>query len=233
MNSREKPQLAVKCICVPFLFLLASGLSLGQESPGSVAPNIEIVKLKWQREVRLPRNFDPSVSPANGSFVDPASRTSAAAPTSTLDATRAATSARSAAAEASNEFPSTPKRLPVFYIYSMKIRNLGLKAIDGVVWDYLFIDPRSKSEVSSHQFLSYAKVATNKTVTLEGDLRSPPTRIVRASDSGKDAHPKFVEQGVIQCILYADGSVWKNPQATDGLCDLFKNSKPANKQKRN
>ncbi len=114
----------------------------------------------------------------------------------------------------------------------MKIRNLGVKVIEGIAWDYLFIDPRSKAEVSSHQFVSYAKIAKNKMVTLQGDLRSPPTRIVRASDSGKDTHPRFVEQGVIQCILYGDGSVWKSPQARDGLCDLLKNSKPANKQKR-
>lgn len=232
MVLRHKRRFISPCCALLFLGLIPGGASFGQEAQSAAAPNIEILKLHWEKQVRLPRNFDPSVIPANGSFVDPASRTSAAAPTSALDATRVASKARSAAAEANDEFPSTPRRLPIFYIYSMKIRNLGLKVIDGIAWDYLFIDPRSKAEVSGHQFVSYAKIAENKTVTLQSDLRSPPTRIVRASNSGNDAHPKLVEQAVIQCILYRDGSVWKSPHARDGLCDLLKNNKPANKQKR-
>jgi hypothetical protein len=232
MDSRRKRRFISRCCSLPFLCLIPAGALFGQEAQSTAVPNIEILKLHWEKQVRLPRNFDPSVIPANGSFVDPASRSSAAAPTSALDATRVATQARTAAAEANDEFPATPRRLPIFYNYSMKIRNLGLKVIDGIAWDYLFIDPRNRAEVSRHQFVSYAKIARNKTVTLQSDLRSPPTRIVRASDSGKDTHPKLVEQAVIQCILYGDGSVWKSPRARDGLCDLLKNNKPANKQKR-
>jgi hypothetical protein len=232
MDSRHKRRFISSSCTLLFLGLIPAGAAFGQEAQSAVAPNIEILKLHWEKQVRLPRNFDPSVIPANGAFIDPAARTSAAAPTSTLDATRAATKARSAAAEGSDEFPSTPGRLPIFYIYSIKIRNLGLKMIDGVAWDYLFIDSRSRAQVGGHQFLSYAKIGDNQTVTLQSDLRSPPTRIVHTSGSGKDTNPRLVEQAVIQCILYRDGSMWKSPQARDGLCDLLKNSKPANKQKR-
>ena len=231
MDSRDRVRFATKCICGPVLCLIATGTSLGQESQGPAAPNIEILKLKWDREVRLPRNFDPSVIPTGTSFSDPASRSSVS--TVNTDTKTNTSSARNMATSASDiGFPATPGRLPVFYVYSMKVRNTGAKVIYGIAWDYLFIDPRSKAEVSSHQFVSYAKIGTNKTVTLEGNLRSPPMRIVRASDSGKNTHPKFVEQGVIQCILYRDGSVWKSPQARDGACDLLKSTKPANKQKR-
>lgn len=232
MDSRHKRRFISPCCTLLFLGLIPAGASFGQEAQSAAAPNIEILKLHWEKQVRLPRNFDPAVIPANGSFVDPASRTSAAAPTSPLDATRVASKARSAAAEGSDEFPSTPRRLSIFYVYSMKIRNLGLKVIDGIAWDYLFIDPRTRAQVSGHQLVSYAKIAEHQMVTLQSDLRSPPTRIVRASNSGKDTHPKLVEQAVIQCVLYRDGSVWKSPQARDGLCDLLKNNKPANKQKR-
>ena len=232
MDSSHKRRFIRSCCALLFFGLIPASVSFAQEARSAAAPNIEILKLHWEKQVRLPRNFDPAVIPANGSFVDPASRTSAAAPTSALDATRMASKARSAAAEGSDEFPSTPRRLPIFYNYSMKIRNLGLKVIEGIAWDYLFIDPSSRAQVSGHQFVSYAKILKNKTVTLQSDLRSPPTRIVRASNSGKDTNPKLVEQAVIQCILYGDGSVWKSPQARDGLCDLLKNHKPANKQKR-
>ena len=231
LDSRHKRRLFRQFCSLLFLGLIPVGASFGQ-AQSIAAPNIEILKLHWEKQVRLPRNFDPSVIPADGSFVDPASRTSAAAPTSTLDATRAATKARSAAAEANDEFPPTPGRLPIFYNYSMKIRNLGLKVIDGIAWDYLFIDPHNRAEVGAHRFVSYATVPRNKTVTLQGDLRSPPTRIVRADNASQNTHPKLVEQARIQCLLYGDGSVWKNPQAKDGVCDLLKNKKPANKQKR-
>src|SRR2546429_7168509 len=148
MDSRHQSRFISLSCSLLFLGLIPAGASFGQEAQSAAAPNIEILKLHWEKQIRLPRNFDPSVIPANGSFVDPASRTSAAAPTSALDATRVATQARSAAAEGSDEFPSTPRRLPIFYNYSLKVRNLGLKVIDGIAWDYLFIDPRSRAEVS-------------------------------------------------------------------------------------
>ncbi|HVS81752.1 MAG TPA: hypothetical protein VHE60_08450 [Pyrinomonadaceae bacterium] len=230
MDSRDKVRFATKCICVPFLFLLAAGASLGQESSGAAAPNIEIVKLKWERQVRLPRNFDPSVIPTNGSFVDPALRTSAAAPTSALDATRAATSARSAAAGASAEFPSTPSRLPVFYVYSMKIRNVGGKQIEGIAWDYVFIDPNGGAELGRHQFLSYVKAQPNKDVTLKGQMRTPPLRIVLASSTEK--HPKPIERAAIQCVLFEDETVWRNPAGRKDVCEFLKSSGTLMKQKR-
>ncbi len=107
MDSRHKRRFISLSCSLLFLGLIPVGASFGQEAQSAAPPNIEILKLHWEKQVRLPRNFDPSVIPTNGSFVDPASRTSAAAPASALDATRVATSARSAAAEANDEFPST------------------------------------------------------------------------------------------------------------------------------
>src|SRR6266480_2372194 len=123
-----------------FICCAAAVTSFAQENP---AASIEVLKLKWEKEVRLPRNFDPSVIPANGAFNDPTSRTSASAPTSALDATRIATARVAAASSSSSEFPSMPGRLPVVYVYSMKVRNAGARAIEGIAWDYLFIDPTS------------------------------------------------------------------------------------------
>jgi len=55
-----------------FLCLIATSTSLAQETAGvSASSDIAILKLSWKKEVRLPRNFDPSVIPTNGSFVDP------------------------------------------------------------------------------------------------------------------------------------------------------------------
>ena len=101
--------------------LFSSATALAQETNDSNKSNIEILKLHWEKEVRPPTNFDPSVIPTGGTFNDPASRTSSAAPTSPLDAVRAATRAQSAAAGGSTAFPDTPARLPLI----VQLVNVG------------------------------------------------------------------------------------------------------------
>jgi hypothetical protein len=226
MEARRDAAPRLKWLWVVFVSLVPAGVSFGQEASGPSKPNLEILKLHWEKQVRLPRNFDPSIIPTGGTFSDPASRTSGSTGASSgIDATRAATGARSAAAGSNNTFPATPGRLPVFYVYALKLKNIGSKTIEGIAWDYLFIDPTSNTELGNHQFLSYAKVPANKSATLEAQLRSPPTRVVRSSDSTKNAHPKLIEKSVIQCVLYSDDTVWKNAYARDGVCELLKNNK--------
>ena len=217
-----------------FLCFSVAGTSSAQGTLEGSAPTIEILKLHWVKQVRLPRNFDPSILPANGVLNEPVSKGAATvAPSSSVisDATRAAASARSEAAGTSVAFPAIPGRLPIVYVYSMKIRNAGPKIIEGVAWDYLFIDPNSNKELGRHQFLSYEKVSTDKIVTLQSQLRSPPTRVVLASSSGKKQQPKFIERVVVQCLLYKDGTMWRNTQAREAVCDLLKKGREIVKRK--
>src|SRR5437667_12005611 len=123
MDSSHKRRFIRSCCALLFFGLIPASVSFAQEALSAAAPNIEILKLHWEKQVRLPRNFDPAVIPANGSFVDPASRTSAAAPTSALDATRVASKARSAAAEGSDECPSSPGCQRIHENHSATIRN--------------------------------------------------------------------------------------------------------------
>src|SRR5258706_1994356 len=232
MEARHEAAPRLKWCCVVFI-IVASGTLFGQDALDPTGPNVEILKLHWEKQVRLPRNFDPSIIPTGGTFSDPASRTSGSTGAgSSVDATRAATSTRSAAAGSNNTFPATPGRLPVFYVYALKLKNIGSKTIKGIAWDYLFIDPKSNAELGNHQFLSHARIPTDKSAMLEAQLRSPPTRVVRSSDSAT-AYPKLIEKSVIQCVLYADNTVWKNPHARDGVCELLKNDKALMKRKTN
>lgn len=232
MEARCDAASGLRWLCVVFISLAASGAPLGQEAQDPAKPHIEIIKLHWEKQVRLPRNFDPSVIPTGGTFSDPASRASSSTGgISSVEATRAATSTRSAAAGSNSPFPATPGRLPVFYVYTLKLKNIGSRTIEGIAWDYLFIDPTSNAELGNHQFLSYARIPADKTTRLEAQLRSPPTRVVRSSDSTKGAHPKLIERSVVQCVLYADNTVWKNPHARDGVCELLKNDKALMKRK--
>ena len=214
-NSRWHRRLSLTFV----LGVTAVGSSFAQgPAVNSLPPSIEIIKLKWERQVRLPRNFDPTVIPANGTFSDPASRSSA-------------TPSGSGASDPIITFPRTPSRLPVAYCYSLSIRNRGAKVIQGIAWDYLFIDPKLNTELGRHQFLSYTVVPTNKIVKLQGQLRSPPTTVVRISNSGKPDYPKFSESAVIECVLFNDDTVWRNPQARDGICEFLKNERTVVKRR--
>ena len=137
--------------------------------------SIEILKLHWEKQVRLPRNFDPSASSTGAPFNDPTARTAASGPATAIDATRAATSAQNAAAGAST--------------------------------------------------------ASGKTVTFTSQLRSPPTRIVQVSDTHQ-RRPNLAEHAVVQCVLYADETTWRNPQAAPDLCELLANARPVRQKGR-
>jgi hypothetical protein len=208
-----------------FLLLVVAGPSFAQSATEGATPNIEITKLKWEKQTRLPRSFDPSVIPTDGAFADPASKTSVAT-TGAPDPTRRP-AGRNPAQSPPDAFPTAPARTLVFYVYSMKIRNAGPKEIKGISWDYVFIDPNSRAELGRHQILSYAKISPNKRIGLQSESRTPPTRILQAATSDKDKHPKLLQGAVIECVLYADDSVWRNPRANEGACESLKNAKAA------
>lgn len=232
---RREAASRLKWLWVVFVPLVSAGVSLGQEGQGPAKPNIEILKLHWERQVRLPRNFDPSAIPTNGSFVDPASRSSGPPVTSgATDMARTANNVKTASPNSpppDAAFPASPGRLPVMYVYSMKVRNTGSKPIEGIAWNYVFIDANSNAEVGKHQFLSYQKIPVNKSAKLQGELRSPPVRVIQTADSKKSAHVKFIERAVIQCVLYVDDTVWKSASTRVGECELLKNSKALTKRK--
>lgn len=235
MESRRQAASRLKWLWVASVSLVSAGAAFGQIVQGPATPNIEILKLHWERQVRLPRNFDPSVIPTNGSFVDPASRSSGAPVTSgATDMARRANDVKTASPNSPTPdaaFPATPGRLPVVYVYSMKVRNAGSKSITGIAWDYVFIDANSNAEMGRHQFLSYENIPLNKTAKLQGELRSPPVRVIQTMDSKKSAHAKFIEKAVIQCVLYADDAVWRNASARVGECEMLKSSKALTKRK--
>ena len=203
--------------------LLAANCSVfAQQSQASTAP-LEILKLKWQKQTRLPRNFDPSIIPTNGGFADPAKASSG---------TSASTPAPPAFESSPYvTFPVTPNRLPVVFVYSMTVKNSGNKAIDGVAWDYVFLDSATSGEVGRHQFLSFEKLGPYKAVTFKSELRSAPTRVLRAGNNNNKENPKFVGRAIIQCVLYSDDTTWRGPQASRDICALLKTQRDLRKKK--
>ena len=195
---------------------------------------VEILKLKWERQLQLPRNFDPSTIPASGVFNDANVRNTVNPAPNPLDAMRAATSAQSNAQTSQTAvFPGTPSRLPIVYVYSMRVKNIGGKTIEGVAWDYVFIEVASNKEVGRHQFLSFQTLKDEKTITFSSQMRSPPTRIVQTSNgnNGSKEHSKYTGRAIIQCVLYADETAWRGPQASTDICALLKTQRDLRKKK--
>jgi hypothetical protein len=219
-------------LCALSLLALHYGVRAQNQTDPSRLP-LEILKMKWEKQVQLPRNFDPSTIPATGVFNETNVRNTVNPAPNPLDATRAATSAQSnAPTSQSTVFPATPNRLPIFYVYSIRVKNVGRKTIEGVAWDYVFIDLASNKEVGRHQFLSFDTVKEEKTATFTSQLRSPPVRVVQTPNgsNGKE-HPKYTSQAIIQCVLYADQTAWRGPQASTYICALLKTQRELRKKK--
>ncbi len=210
---------SVLCLLLASASLAQSNSRSASESSATASdavPKLEIIDLKWKREARLPRNFDPSIIPTDGAFNDPA--------------TRGSRNTAPGDGDGGSTFPATPSRLPVFYVYSLKLKNVGATEVAGVAWDYIFVDPNLNAEVGRHQFLSYEEISAQKTATLRSELRSPPIRAIGAT-TGK--HSNYKETAIIQCVLYADDTMWKNPKAKDGVCEFLRQNRLVLRQKHN
>ena len=209
--------------------LLMWGSGWAQTEGAKTNSGVEILKLKWEKQARLPRNFDPSTISDGGVFSSMESRT--AIPGSTqaplTDGPRRDAAERSAALAPVDYFPKAPARMPIFYVYSLTIRNNGTKTIQAVAWEYVFLTAGSQTVVGNHHLLSYATVKTSQSATLKGTERTRPTTIVSATNvKTQTAGTRLLERAIIHCVLYDDGTTWRNP-AGESECDLLKKNQPA------
>jgi len=182
-----------------------------QEHAQTSGSNVQILKLKWEKRMRLPQDFDPAAG-STGSINDPTRSSSGGG------------AGRAGGGETGIAPPAPPSRVFLAYVYSMKVKNTGPKPIEAVAWDYVLLDPTSHAEVARHQFLSFEKVQPDKTGTLESLQRTPPMR-TKIDDKESDKHPKPDERAVIRCVLYADETTWRDSNTPENVCDLLKKGK--------
>jgi len=209
--------------------LVCTAVVGAQQSADSNSAGVEILKLHWHKQVRLPNNYDPAIIPTRGVFVDPASKAPSSLPGSGIDATRPPSSNPNTSVDSNIFFPTTPRRLPVFYLYSMKIRNTGAKRIEAVAWTYEFVDRETKAEVGRHEFISYKKIAPGSAGVLENPLRSPPVRVVKATEA-QASQPKLTERATIKCILFSDETTWHKGRADEAACKALIKENPSKRK---
>ena len=215
-----------------FLFIgaiVGSTIASAQEPAEPNSSAIRIVKVRWQKQIRLPNNYDPAIIPTRGVFVDPATKVPASLPGSGIDNTRPPSSNPNTSTDSNVFFPATPRRLPIYYLYSLKVKNVGAKRIDGVAWTYSFLDRETNTELGRHEFLSYKRIGPGAVGVLENPLRSPPLRVVKTSENSPSERP-VSERATVQCILFADETTWRNAHAKGDVCSLLANGNPAKRK---
>jgi hypothetical protein len=106
---------------------------------------------------------------------------------------------------------SDPGASSVHYVYEAKIKNTGVKTIRTIVWQYILFDPETEIEVGRHHFTGRVSVRVGKTANLVGRSKTPPTRVVEVTKSGKELRGKYSERVMIDRVEYGDGSFWQRP----------------------
>ena len=110
------------------------------------------------------------------------------------------------------------------YIYAVKIKNVGLKTVISILWDYRANEPSDQENVSTRRFLCSANIRPDKTAELKAFSNSPPVRVVSATPSGKG----LAEKAIVDRVEYQNGSVWQRPdlnisaQAKDALSKIIR-----------
>jgi len=199
-------------LCSAAMMLVIACVSLSaQPQSESASSQIEVLKIKWERQARLPQDFDPSGGGASGTINDP---------TRSSRGGGGGSGGGDSSGTTQGLQPAGPSRVSFSYVYSMKIQNHGSREIEGVAWDYIFLDPSTSAEVGRHQFLSFERVEPNKSATFHSEQRTPPVRTLSA-----DANRKLAEKALIRCVLYGDGSTWREPNTGEDVCNLLKKGK--------
>ncbi|HEX7176228.1 MAG TPA: hypothetical protein VF240_13280 [Pyrinomonadaceae bacterium] len=203
------------------LLLLISGVSVAQQTPtpppGSQGPeDVAVVKFSWRKE-RVPgwenRQFSTSVESydAMRARVDNERRIQQARNTGN----KAELGRREDAARMLED-ANSPKDLKNTgpprdgYRYKVIVSNAGTKTVKLIDWDYVFLDPNTRQEISRRQFTSEEKVRPGKGKELEVFILSPPFLTVNAGAPRTGESP-FVEQVILMRVEYSDGTIWQRP----------------------
>jgi len=114
---------------------------------------------------------------------------------------------------------TTPPRQ--IYVYSAEIFNAGPRDIQALSWDYLFTDPATHDELKRQTGFSVEKIHVNQKKKLRIRTPSSPPKVISAGSMNANGS-SFDEHVLIQCILFADGSFWQNPERKGISCEKLR-----------
>jgi hypothetical protein len=104
------------------------------------------------------------------------------------------------------------------YVYELTIRNLGPKKITAVAWEHTFMDPYSK-RLRRQTHFSNQKIEPNESEILRDEIGRGSSRVVDAREVNPEGDDNRVQ---VSCVIYADGSWWKDPAAKHFECEYLR-----------
>ena len=184
------------------MITLFAPASLPQNPPKPSAPDLEIVSARWTMYV-----LKPGVSPQP------------AISSTTIQ-------------KSDNVWDPIPVQVPNptvsskpierhQYNYSAELRNRGQKEIKALIWSYVFTDPVTHEELKRQRGYDALTLRTSQKKTVQIRSWSSPPRVVNASSP--NAAAPFQESIMIECVMFADGSLWANPEVKARVCDNLRN----------
>ncbi|HKO62288.1 MAG TPA: hypothetical protein VJV03_14080 [Pyrinomonadaceae bacterium] len=191
----------MKGLLVIVVCLLGIDLSPAQDTTTThTSHGVVILELTWSRKVSKPNTDSvPREEPSGGLRSNPDGKLRTAPPIPP------------------NRFPYRMK-LPYFYVYSLKVKNAGLKKIRGVVWEYVTTDPVNGAELGRRRVINHQELRRGEVTNLRVEYPSPPTNVVTAEGLGDDERAPFKSSAEIKCVLYADATVWEVGGAEGEAC---------------
>lgn len=195
----------MKTLSLVVFLLLATGSVFAQTSTGP----LEIIKNKWHYIVR-----NPALDESPFRAMDEQKQI-----VKERDSTRYQNEVNSKLGRPQNAPPGHVRSegdlikslLPAstIYVYELKIKNTGKRKIQSVAWDYVFFDADGKTEIARKNFVSNSSIKVGEAKTLSSKSTAPPAGIVSVAVMGKKLSDQYLEQIVIQKIIYNDGAVWE------------------------
>lgn len=193
------------------LLLLTTGIAAQSTAPSQNPPGVVVNGTKWRREFRHPMLDDDALraNEQQAQLQRATIETLRANAAIVRSGTRDGRDVRQLSVPTVGVAPRhTSPSLGDGYVYRFRLENTGAKRIVKVVWDYVFIDPATKTESGRHRFINKTNIRAGKSRNLVGRSQSPPVRVVNASMAGQSAKGQYSEEVVILSIKYDDGSTW-------------------------
>ena len=191
-----------------FLAFHAYGfLGSAQPSDKSTTSNVTVVDKKWRIDVRNPAlDKDPV---ADMQERDNAERQRKA--TERMNETLAERGMPGTTTHVPDpDRKARPRGIQVTYVYELKLTNTAEKTIRTLIWEYVFFEPGTETEVGRRRFVSKVSISPGKTTNLVMRSAAPPATTVDARQAGKKPREQYSEQIVIQSVQYDDGSFWRS-----------------------
>lgn len=187
------------------LFVCVLGGPAQTASSKSAEPDVRVIQQKWRIEVRNPAlEKDPVQDMQERDRAE--QRRKDAERTNEVIAERGMPSPTSTVPGARD---TTRAGITILYVYEVKLRNDGVKAVRKLTWDYVFYEPGTETELGRRRFISKVNISPGATSNVVVRAAAPPTSTIDARKAGKKPRDQYSEKIVIQRIEYADGSVWR------------------------